>query len=44
MRHRRNMRREFISDAELMSKVREEGLEYLDKVRGCPWNPMARPA
>ncbi len=32
-RNRRNMRREFISDAELMSKVREEGLENLDKVK-----------
>jgi uncharacterized membrane protein YcaP (DUF421 family) len=32
-RNRRNMRREFISDAELMSKVREEGLEDLGKVK-----------
>lgn len=32
-RNRRNMRREFISDAELMSKVREEGLEDLSKVK-----------
>ncbi len=31
-RNRRNMRREFISDAELMSKVREQGLEDLSKV------------
>ncbi len=30
---RRNMRREFISDEELMSKVRGEGLEDLSKVR-----------
>ena len=30
---RRNMRREFISMAELMSKVREEGLEDLDRVK-----------
>lgn len=27
------MRREFISDEELMSKVREEGLEDLSRVR-----------
>src|ERR1700712_2335641 len=32
-RNRRNMRREFISDAELMSKVREEGLEDLSKIK-----------
>jgi len=32
-RNRRNMRREFISDAELMSKVREQGLEDLSKVK-----------
>ena len=32
-RNRRNMRREFISDAELMSKVREEGLERLDQIK-----------
>ena len=32
-RNRRNMRREFISDAELMSKVREEGLEDLSRVK-----------
>jgi len=32
-RIRRNMRREFISDAELMSKVREEGLEDLSRVK-----------
>jgi uncharacterized membrane protein YcaP (DUF421 family) len=32
-RNRRNMRREFISDAELMSKVREEGLEDLALVK-----------
>jgi uncharacterized membrane protein YcaP (DUF421 family) len=32
-RHRRNMRREFITDAELMSKVREQGLEDLSKVK-----------
>ena len=32
-RNRRNMRREFISDAELMSKVREEGLEDLSGVK-----------
>ena len=31
--NRRNMRREFISDAELMSKVREEGLEDLSRVK-----------
>ena len=31
--NRRNMRREFISDAELMSKVREEGLEDLSGVK-----------
>ena len=31
--NRRNMRREFISDEELMSKVREEGLEDLSRVR-----------
>ncbi|HEY8973086.1 MAG TPA: YetF domain-containing protein [Burkholderiaceae bacterium] len=31
--NRRNMRREFISDAELMSKVREEGLEQLSDVK-----------
>jgi uncharacterized membrane protein YcaP (DUF421 family) len=31
--NRRNMRREFISDAELMSKVREEGLEHLSDVK-----------
>ena len=30
---RRNMRREFISDEELMSKVREEGLEDLSRVK-----------
>jgi uncharacterized membrane protein YcaP (DUF421 family) len=30
---RRNMRREFITDAELMSKLREHGLEDLSKVR-----------
>lgn len=30
---RRNMRREWISDAELMSKVREEGLEGLSRVK-----------
>jgi uncharacterized membrane protein YcaP (DUF421 family) len=30
---RRNMRREFISDEELMAKVRGEGLEDLSKVR-----------
>ena len=30
---RRNMRREFISDTELMSKVREEGLEDLSRVK-----------
>lgn len=30
---RRNMRREWISDAELMSKVREEGLEDLSRVK-----------
>ncbi len=30
---RRNLRREFISDAELMSKVREEGLEDLSQVK-----------
>ncbi len=32
-RQRRNMRREWISDAELMSKVREEGLEDLSRVK-----------
>ncbi len=32
-RNRRAMRREFISDAELMSKVREEGLEDLSRVK-----------
>ena len=32
-RDRRNMRRQFITDAELMSKVREEGLEDLSKVK-----------
>lgn len=32
-RNRRNMRREFISDGELMSKVREEGLEDLSRVK-----------
>ena len=32
-KNRRNMRREFISDAELMSKVREQGLEDLDGVK-----------
>ncbi len=32
-RNRRNMRREFISNAELMSKVREEGLEDLSRVK-----------
>ena len=32
-RNRRAMRREFISDAELMSKVREQGLEDLAQVR-----------
>ena len=32
-RNRRNMRREFISDAELMSKVREQGLEDLSGVK-----------
>ena len=31
--NRRNMRREFISDAELMSKVREQGLEDLSRVK-----------
>ena len=31
--NRRNMRREFISDAELMSKVREAGLEDLSRVK-----------
>ena len=31
--NRRNMRREFISDAELMSKVREEGLEDLGRIK-----------
>ncbi|MFL6697025.1 MAG: DUF421 domain-containing protein [Vitreoscilla sp.] len=31
--NRRNMRREFITDAELMAKVREQGLEDLSKVR-----------
>lgn len=30
---RRNMRREFITDAELMSKVREQGLEDLSHVK-----------
>ena len=32
-RNRRNMRREFISDAELMSRVREEGLADLSRVK-----------
>lgn len=32
-RQRRNMRREWISDAELMSKMREEGLEDLSRVK-----------
>ncbi len=32
-RNRRNMRREFISDEELMAKVREEGLEDLSRVK-----------
>jgi uncharacterized membrane protein YcaP (DUF421 family) len=32
-RNRRNMRREFISDAELLSKVREAGLEDLSRVK-----------
>ena len=32
-RNRRNLRREFISDEELMSKVREEGLEDLSGVK-----------
>jgi len=32
-RNRRNMRREFISDEELMSKVRQEGLEDLSRVK-----------
>jgi uncharacterized membrane protein YcaP (DUF421 family) len=32
-RQRKNMRREFISEAELMSKVREEGLEDLSQVK-----------
>ena len=32
-RNRRNMRREFISDEELMSKVREQGLEDLSRVK-----------
>ena len=32
-KNRRNMRREFISDAELMSKVREQGLEDLAGVK-----------
>jgi uncharacterized membrane protein YcaP (DUF421 family) len=32
-RNRRNMRREFISDEELMSKVREQGLEDLARVK-----------
>jgi uncharacterized membrane protein YcaP (DUF421 family) len=32
-RVRRNMRREFISDAELLAKVREEGLEDLCQVK-----------
>src|ERR1700712_192075 len=32
-RNRRNMRREFISDHELMSKVREAGLEDLSRVK-----------
>ena len=31
--NRRNMRREFISHAELMSRVREEGLEDLTRVK-----------
>jgi uncharacterized membrane protein YcaP (DUF421 family) len=31
--NRRNMRREFISDEELMSKVRQEGLEDLGHVK-----------
>jgi uncharacterized membrane protein YcaP (DUF421 family) len=31
--NRRNMRREFISDKELMSKVREEGLEDLSRIK-----------
>ena len=30
---RRNMRREFITDAELMSKLREQGLEDMSKVK-----------
>jgi uncharacterized membrane protein YcaP (DUF421 family) len=32
-RQRRNMRREFITDDELMSKLREQGLEDLGKVK-----------
>lgn len=32
-RNRRNMRREFISDAELMAKVRQEGLQDLTRVK-----------
>lgn len=32
-RNRRNLRREFISDAELMAKVREEGLEDLSRIK-----------
>lgn len=32
-RNRRNMRREYITDAELMSKLREQGLEDLAKVK-----------
>ena len=32
-RNRRNMRREFITDEELMSKLREQGIDDLGKVR-----------
>ena len=31
--HRRNMRREFITEAELMAKLREQGLEDMSKVK-----------
>ena len=37
--NRRNMRREFITDAELMSKLREQGLEDLGKVKAMYLEP-----
>jgi uncharacterized membrane protein YcaP (DUF421 family) len=38
----RNLRREFISNEELMSKIREQGVASLEEVQACTWKRTAK--